>query len=176
MKKMLIIIAVMLAAGAAVLLLRNRKEPVPEPSSLKDPGTEQTLLVDYIRRTVATAGGDGYSETVLYLNSDGTAQVHFYSRYEPEEKEHHTAYSVDSAVIEEVYAIISDERISSWNDRKYLPGPDGAVYVLKYRTADGEYIRVSSDSMPEDGIGIIGKINTVMGSYAENGEEIGISE
>lgn len=181
-RKMKIVIAavcVIILVSGAFLLLRGGKEPkdpVPSPDELIGEDGEKTLLIGYTSRRTGTAGGDGCSSTVLYLNGDGTAEVHFFSRYEPDEKESHTAYAVDPSVIEEAYTIISENGISSWNEKNYVSALDGGGYELMFRTVPGEYVRVSSDCMPEDGPRIMGEVAACLARYTEGAEKLDTAE
>ena len=125
------------------------------------------MLIDFCKKTVGTSGGDGYSETVLYQNEDGSCEVHFYSRYEGDVEETHSVYTVDKAVIDDAYEIIDRNNIASWNETRYGPGMDGAVYVLKFRNEDGVYVRVSSENMPEDGLDIMCSVNNCLNRYVK---------
>lgn len=94
------------------------------------------MLIDYCHRTVATVGGDRYKEVVLYKNSGGSAELHFYEKRQSETKEAHMAYAVDKAVIEEAYALITKNRASTWSKKKILGNVGavtGAVNILKFR-------------------------------------------
>ena len=137
-----------------------------------DADGQQVMLVEYSKQTVATVGGDGFAKTILYQNTDGSCEVHFVSSNDGDEKETRTAYSVDSAVIGEVYDIINSSSMSAWNGKYSGTGLDGAVYSLTFRTNDGGYVRASSDNMPEDGISIMDSVCSVMESYALKGTEI----
>lgn len=131
--------------------------PVPDAPRVAavefEPGDEPLMLIDYCRSTVATVGGDGYSEVVLWLYPDGSTQVHYYDWYEDYEgEERHMAYTVDPAVAEDAYVLIGEYGFDGWETRKdLLPGMTGARITLKYRAADGTYVGVSTDRAPEDG-------------------------
>lgn len=165
--KIIVIILILIVFGALIAVFSLKSPGVDGPGIAGgfEDGEEQIMLVDYYRATVATVGGDGYSETVLYRNSDGSCEVHYYSKYEGDAEEAHTAYAVDPGVLEEVFKIIRENKIASWNDKKYAAGLDGARYVLKFRDSKGEYIRVSSDNMPEDGVSVMNAVNACMSSY-----------
>lgn len=165
-----VFLAVFLILLAAVLLwFLLRARDIDGPRLIERYGESDenpVLLIDYCVKTLATVNGDGYRETVLYQWKDGACEVHYYSKYEGDEEETHRGFSVDSAVLEEAYRIISKNRISVWKDRRYAPGPDGTQYILKFRTEDGTYIRVSSDNMPEDGQAILAQVKACLDRYA----------
>ena len=174
-KKVMIFAAIfiLLAAAAAVVIIMAGKGisdiSVIHGSELINGFTEkdeeQVLLVDYCKKTVATVGGDGYSETVLYQNRDGSCEVHYYSKYEYDKAEKHSGYSVDPAVIDAAYKIINDNRMVQWNHKYDSFGMEGAEYILKFRGSGGEYIRCSSEHMPDDGLSIMGSVNALLNDY-----------
>ena len=168
-----------LAAAAAVMvvLMVNKNENDIKGSELINGYTEkdeeQVLLVDYCSKTVATVGGDGYSETVLYQNRDGSCEIHFYSKYEYDKEEKHRGYSVDPAVIDAAYDIINEKKMILWNEKYDSFGLEGAEYILKFRGGSGEYIRCSSDHMPDDGLSIMSSVNALLIDYVnETGTEL----
>ncbi|MDO4976861.1 MAG: hypothetical protein Q4E53_06325 [Eubacteriales bacterium] len=130
------------------------------------------MLIDYCKRTLATVGGDGYDETVLYQKKDGSCELHYYSKYEGDEVEAHSAYSVDQAVIEEAFDIIEKNKISNWNDEYDNIGLDGGEYILKFRTEDGGYIRATSNNMPENGISIMSSVAHCLDRYVDKENKI----
>ena len=165
----IIVLCVVLALSAALYFFKFRGT-VDGPKLIhgfSEADGQQVMLIDFCKKTVATVGGDGYSETVLYQNRDGSCEVHYYSKYEGDTKESHSAYSVDKAVIAEAYEIINQNKIAAWNEKYNGPGMDGAIYVLKFRTNSGDYIRATSDNMPDDGIAILYSVNDCMNSFVK---------
>lgn len=127
---------------------------------------EPVMLIDYYTAIVGTVGGDGYDETVLYQNKDGSCEIHYYSKYESDEEESRRVYRADEKVIEEAYDIINKNKMTEWNDKYKDSCIDGAVYSLTFRNNEGEYVKVSTDSMPEDGINIMGEVAVCMDTNA----------
>ncbi len=130
-------------------------------------GEDKIMLVDYMRRTVGTNGGDGYRETVLYCTKDGNCEVHYYSKYDYDEAESHEQHEADKGVVEDVYNVIKKADMASWND-KYKDSTNvicGAAYIVKFRDGHGDYIRVSSECMPDDGIELMGGVATVLNRH-----------
>lgn len=158
------------AAGILIFLSRSRIDGPALIRGFREDESDPVMLVDYCVKTVATVGGDGYRETVLYQHRDGSCEIHYYRMYDADSEEAHSAYSADGPVIAKVYAIINREHIADWNDRKYSRGPHGIQYVLKFRGSDGEYVRVTSDSIPKDGIEVFQKVGECLSAHA--GEKI----
>jgi len=127
-----------------------------------EPGT---MLVDYYRATVATVGGDGYDEMVLSYYDETQASLDVYRLYEPDEKETCVSYLVPYEAVDRCYEAIDEEDFRSWEGRDDLTAITGAVIVCKFREGDGEYTRVSSENMPEDGQRSMGRIAAIMNEY-----------
>lgn len=65
-----------------------------------------------------------------------SAELHFCEKRQSDTKEAHRAYAVDKAVIEEAYALITKNRVSTWSKKKILGNVGavtGAVNILKFR-------------------------------------------
>ena len=134
-----------------------------------------TMLVDYYRAVKASAGGDGYTEMVLYKADDSAAvKLCVYSKEEADSDEICTEYIVPYEAAERCFEIIEKHRLGSWNGMKDAVCDDGAVTVCKYYD-NGGYIRVSTEEMPQGGEKILEKLAAVMAEYATE-EYILVSE
>ncbi|MCR4611605.1 MAG: hypothetical protein K5644_06875 [Lachnospiraceae bacterium] len=165
---------VLIGIVVGIILFNNaRLNKIYTPNLTVAEGEERIMLVDYCHKTVGTNGGDGYNETVLYYTKDGKCEVHYFSQYEYEGEMSHSIYEVDNKVIEDVYKILRELDMASWNEKyknsKYVI--TGAAYVVKFRLNDGEYVRVTSDNMPEDGIRKAYNIAACLDEYANDGKE-----
>jgi len=152
---------------SGIMLLTGGGGNVPAASM-----DEYILIADCYRATVATVGGDGYSEACLYLNPDGGYEVHFFSKYVYDTAETHSAYAVDGAVRDELYSYIDSADMLNRAGAELIPGPGGAYYVFKFVTAEGEYIRLTSDSMPEDWLDRFWGASEILSAYAEEGTPV----
>lgn len=167
------IIQLLLVAALALMPLKIEGSPAETDKEPQDTvytaeefdENDYTPFADWYRATVATVGGDGYEETILYQNADGGFEVHFFSNYEYYETEQHHAYRVDSAVLDELYAYVEQCGFAGWNDEYSSFGLTGAYYVFRYRSPDGEIVRVTSDCMPDNGLGLINGARVIMSSY-----------
>ena len=162
MRKYIIVTVIIIIIAAAVTIWRNTAA-IDVPANT---GKDSVMLIDYCERTVATVGGDVYSETVLYQNRDGSCEVHYFSKYECDEEESHIYFPADEAVVKEAYSIISSSHMKKWNEKYDTSGLEGASYSLKFLTDNGEYITVTSDNMPDNGVGIMRSVENCISSFA----------
>ena len=135
---------------------------VPEPEK------QDVMLVDYYDATVATVGGDRVYEAVLYEYSDTEAKLVIYQNYQGGEEMYSDTYIVPYEAVERCYKLIEENKLSEWNGTYPEIPLMGAETVCKFRGADGEYVRVSTDAMPDDGRSILDGIGAVMGGYAKD--------
>ena len=129
---------------------------------------QDAMLIDYYSATVATVGSDRSYEAVLYEYSDTEAKLVIYQNYPGGEEMYSDTYIVPYEAVERCYKLIEESKLAEWN-AIYPDIPlTGAVTVCKFRGADGEYVRVSTDAMPDNGRGILDSIGAVMGSYVKD--------
>lgn len=140
----------------------NSMEYVP-PTQMK---IAEEMLIDYYSATVATVGGDGYDETVLYSYTDDKVKLITYHEYEGEE-ETKAEYIVPYEVVDRCYEVIEKYKLREWNDRKDTFGITGALLVCRFKDGDG-YVRVSSEKMPDDGKNAFNAIDSVLGEYIKD--------
>ena len=151
--------------GLVVVMIKENEMYTPDLTFAE--GEDKIMLVDYCDRTCGTNGGDGYKETVLYYTKDGKCEVHYYREYEDEEEKTHTYTVVDNSIIDDVYKALRSRHFASWNIL-YKNSPyviTGGAESLKFRDSNGEYIRVSSEHMPEDGMKQMTEIQMLMAGY-----------
>ncbi|MBQ6930059.1 MAG: hypothetical protein IJN27_07145 [Oscillospiraceae bacterium] len=126
-----------------------------------------TMLIDCYR-TEKAADDSGYFELVLYTteNSD-MIRLSVYSKDNKDTDENHTDYLVPYEAAESCYKIIEKHHLNRWNDMKNTVSADGILKVCKYYS-NGEYVRVSTEEMPQNGTEILDSIADVMSSYAKD--------
>ena len=136
----------------------------PDAQAKNDPVQQiksENMVFDYYEATVATVGGDGYDEMVLYTRqADDLLILARYGRW-GEGAETCKATFVPYYVLDECMAVVEKYQMGSWKDGSAL---GGKIYVVKY-LQDGEIVRVSSDNMPmEDGPSAFGEIDHILGA------------
>ena len=71
-------------------------------------------------------------------------------------------------VVSDCNKIINNNDFRNWDKLKDPTCIDGASVVCKFRENDGEYTRVSTDCMPEDGEQKLGEIKTAIQPYLDD--------
>ena len=134
------------------------------------PPTEPgTILVDYFSETVATVGGDGYFEMVLSYYDETQAKLDVYEKDDPEASETCVSYLVPYEAVDRCFDVRYERELDSWAGRDDLSGMTGARYVMKfYNEYDGDYLRVTSEDMPEDGMDSFNELRSVMSEYVKD--------
>lgn len=140
-------------------------QPLGEEVSEAEPADDSglTLLVDYCRKTVATVGGDGYDEIVLYRDDKtGRHQIHTYSKYVYMAKESHRSYEAKDGAAEAIFALIEELKLADYKDKRGF-GLCGGMYICKF-LKDGEIVRITTDNLGGDGAGILASVGNLIGS------------
>ena len=127
--------------------------------------TSGTMLIDYYYADKSAAGGDGYTEMVLYATDNkDQLRLSVYSKENESEYESCTEYLVPYEVAENCYKAIKKHRLDCWNGMKNSVSLDGTLVVCKYYS-NGEYIRVSTEEMPENGETVLKNISDIMSEF-----------
>ena len=157
------------------LKVESRNSMMYDPDALgnNDPVDQiksDNIVFDYYEATVATVGGDGYDELVLYTREQDAKLI--LARYGKwgEGAETCKATIVPHYVLDECMAVVEKYQIASWNEGSAMAGK---LYVVKF-WQDGNFLRVSSDVMPmEDGPSAFGEIANILGrAWADYGPTI----
>ncbi len=145
-----------------------KTEEKPEPS---DKGLQ--MLVNYCKKTVATVGGDGYDEIVLWRDdTNDTYQVHTYTKYQYMPKEIHKGYKADTALCDSAYAKIEENRLEEYVNKNEFGGFAGGMYVCKYTKEDGSVVRVTTDNLPMGKANLIHEIGQILYSVVKPENQI----
>lgn len=122
--------------------------PAPEPEF--EPSDEGlTILVDACRKTLATVGGDGYTEEVLYLDEKtGQYSVHQYIDYQYMARPTHRGYRVTKDFADGVLRTVEEQKLAGFVGAQGLPMCGGDMVVKFW--ADGKFVRVSMANLMGD--------------------------
>lgn len=153
------------AMDAVSLLAQAKKEEQhPETEASSDEGLY--MLVSCCRKRVATVGGDGYTEYVLYLNrKTDEYTVHFYAKYQPSVKEKHRAYKADESLKNQIYDILEKENMASLRDVKGF-GLMGGDAILKWMNGDA-VICLDSSNLYGKGMEVYARIEELILSFVK---------
>ncbi len=128
-----------------------------------------TVLGDFCKKTMATVGGDGYDEIVLYENeADGSFQIHTYSKYVYMEKENHHSFKAKPGAYDALLRLVEKLHLDEYEGKRGF-GLCGGMYICKYKK-DGALHRVTTDNFGTEGPAIIIQVGNLIGSF--KGEEI----
>ena len=157
MRKPIVILLVLVTALALVLTgCKGKKDKKEEEPQKPDYSAELegvkagTLLIDYFEQPAAVPGDTSYSELVLYARDAVSLSLVSYVRASEDTPEKETRYVVPVSIYSDVMAAIDKADMGSWNDNSEYGGITGYTYVTKFYRG-GEYTRVSSEHMPDDG-------------------------
>ncbi len=132
---------------------RNSMEYIPSI----DPGT---LLVDYYEETVATDGGDGSREITLTYYDPVQVKLDVYKG-----DDEPVSYLVPYDAFWDCLGIMYSEGLESWNSTDDTVSLDGVRIVVKIRNDYGDYLKVTTDKMPEGGERAFDRIRVALSSY-----------
>lgn len=126
---------------------------------------KNTMLLDCYERVVGTPEEQPYYELVLYTYSDTQALL---EEYNDGGTDHETVtrYLVPIKAAQEMLNAVKDSGMVNWNKREGA-AICGMAYVCKFPDGKGDYIRVSSDNMPEDGTKHFGAVCAAMRKWAK---------
>lgn len=128
-----------------------------------------TLLGDFCKKSMATVGGDGYDEIVLYRSeADGSYQIHTFMKYEYMPKEIHHSYKAKDGAYEALLELVDELQLDEYEGKTGV-GLCGGMYICKY-SKNGTIHRVTTDNMGMNGPALLARVNKLLGSFA--GEEI----
>ena len=148
------------------------KEPLADLSQVEF--TEEDLLnsavgdnivFDYYEAVVATVGGNDSEEYVLYT-SDYNGYL-ILVRYSKDDggPEYSFARLVPATVLDDCMKAVKKYKMTKWKDEV---GMNGKIYVVRV-TVDGEFYRITSEAMPEDGMKAFDEIAGILVSAWKDG-------
>lgn len=136
----------------------STKQKVEGNTSVSDEGLE--MIADYCRKTMATVGGDGHTEYVLYRRAKDEYEVHSYVYYEYMEEEAHKAYQASKEVANLVMQYVDDNKLIDYQNRKGMP-ICGGMEVIKF-IKEGKVYRITSENLNPDEYGIIVGLRNIL--------------
>lgn len=137
-------------------------------TSVSDVGLE--MLIDTCKKTMATVGGDGYSEYVLYKRDEKTYELHYYSKYEYMKSEVHYAYKSNKAIVEEAFKRIEALKLESFQNSRG-DSMAGGMRIVKFKKGD-KMIRITTDQLPTAKQGYIVEIEGIITKTANEANRL----
>jgi len=148
------------------------KEPMADLSQIEF--TEEDLLnsavgdnivFDYYEAVVASVGGNDSKEYVLY-SCDYSGYL-ILVRYTKDDggPEYSSACLVPATTLDDCMKVVKKYKMTKWKEEV---GITGKIYVVRV-TVDGEFYRITSESMPEDGMKAFDEIAGILGAAWKDG-------
>lgn len=162
-KAMILLTAVMMLLFGLFGCTENRQFDI---EAYRD-AEKNTMLLDYFERTVGTPEEQPYYELVLYTCSDTQALL---EEYADGGTDHETlaSYLIPLEAAQEMLTAVKTSGMAGWERLKNPTALDGMQYVCKFPDGRGDYIRVTSDNMPEDGTRLFGGVKAAMRKWAKD--------
>lgn len=150
-------------------------QPEPTPKNESKPNTSAddkglVVLLDVCHHTVATVGGDGYTETVLYRRDPDTYEIHTYRKYEYMPQEEHYAYRTTKEVWDEVQKYLKKEDVAKFENKNGVP-VCGGEDVIKFPVKD-RYVRLTSSNFDMKHTYIYGNLCAMLNKAIKSENEI----
>lgn len=127
--------------GASVHLRTAMGKLAPSDDTL-------TMLAEYCTKTVATVGGDGYTEWVLNRRADGGLQLDYYRNYVGYENEIHTIAEAPGDTWERIVAIKDKYRLGEVPNERNVE-TCGGYTLVKIREGE-KMIRIVNGLLNEN--------------------------
>lgn len=123
------------------------------------------MLAEYCRKTVATVGGDGHTEWVLYQCPDGALQLHYFENYMGYEEEIHKIRPASADTWEKILAVRDKYNLQPLPANRSM-GMCGGYSVLKI--CDGENnLRIVTGMLTKEESQAFGEISAIITGCAE---------
>lgn len=121
------------------------------------------MWVDYRTAVVGTDGYDQAHELVLNETYPNVYQIEVCDT-DPDGTETRASYSAPEEAKARCFELIRQYRFDEWDKLDGI-ALDGAATVVRYRSDNGDYIRASTDNMPEDGEQKLDEVGKILSSY-----------
>ena len=123
------------------------------------------IVFDYYEAIVATVGGNDSEEFVLYsCDYSGYLILVKYTKDDGGPESSH-ACLVPATTLDDCMKLVKKYKMTKWKDEV---GMNGKIYVVRV-TVDGEFYRITSEAMPEDGEKAFYEIRSVLAAAYKDG-------
>ena len=150
----------------------NNNEPLADISSLEiteeellEKAVDDNIVFDYYEAVVASVGGNDSKEYVLYsCDYNGYLIMVRYTK-EDGEPEYSYACLVPATTYDDCMKVVKKYKMTKW---KHEIGLAGGIYVVRFSEGEENY-RITSESMPENGMEAFDKIRSIVVSAFSEG-------
>ncbi|MBE6129359.1 MAG: hypothetical protein E7185_08805 [Erysipelotrichaceae bacterium] len=127
---------------------------------------KREILADYYDQTVGTPEEQPYFEMVFYPEDSEHVRLEVYNNGGTE-NETMTAYLIPYQAYSEFIAAVGEYDMASWNSMEDGSGITGRMIVVKWADV-GQFTRVTSEYMPDNGMEAFEAVRAVMAKYADD--------
>ena len=118
------------------------------------------MVFSYQEQTEATQSGGRSARYALY-ERDGREDLILSVSYQEDGLEGEDLCPVPAVTLQRCMGIVGRYKMEDWKEGS---GPRGKSYSVRFKDANGELIRISSDDMPQDGISAFDEIESTLSS------------
>ncbi len=126
-----------------------RQSNQPKMGKMSPVDDTLTMLAEYCNKTVATVGGDGYTEWVLNRCANGTLQLDYYRNYVGYEEEIHHSYPAPDDTWDRITQI-KEQYLTGNASGIRLPGMCGGYSLVKIREGDSTVCLTTGNMTAEE--------------------------
>ena len=132
---------------------------------LLEKAVDDNIVFDYYEAVVASVGGNDSKEYVLYsCDYNGYLIMVKYTK-EDGEPEYSYACLVPATTYDDCMKVVKKYKMTKW---KHEIGLAGGIYVVRFSEGEENY-RITSESMPEDGMKAFDEIAGILGAAWKDG-------
>lgn len=158
-----VVMAVLTACGTRNKHIENGEESVKYEAPVELPEKDDVMVLDYFEGTQGTEDRS-YEELVLYTTDDPTVLLLRHYAADAEGKETVTEYRVSCHAAEICYTIMENYDMRHWEEMDDTVTLDGVLRSCKFYE-NGDYFRVSTEQMPENGETGLDEIRLTLQDY-----------
>ena len=130
---------------------------------------KEHMLINYYSKTYHVNGYSSYEMVLSTTPQPNEVKLDIYTKQEDANETCSTIY-LPINVVEECMKWIQKCQMNQWNENENTESLDGKLLVCKHYF-NGEYIRVSTDCMPENGEQMIEEVANIISKHIGKNHE-----
>ncbi|MBR5796481.1 MAG: hypothetical protein IKY26_10085 [Erysipelotrichaceae bacterium] len=130
---------------------------------------KEHMLINYYSKTYHVNGYSSYEMVLSTTPQPNEVKLDIYTKQEDANETCSTIY-LPINVVEECMKWIQKCQMNQWNENENTESLDGKLLVCKHYF-NGEYIRVSTDCMPENGEQMIEEVANIISKHTGKNHE-----